>query len=293
MLDATVSPATFGGLLGLRNGPGDQSGRGEDHLARVVGHLERSRRRGGGEHLLEVTVDEGRAPRGGELLDDRRQLVRDDLLEHVLVVQDPRQLGDLTTQPALLGLQFEPVEFGQPAQRRVENVGGLDVGQPELSHQAFLGGRHVVTTADQRDHLVDVEQRDQEAIHHMQPLLTLAAAELAAAGHHLVAMRQEHLEERLESQRLRLPVEQDQVVDAERLLQWREPVQVREQRLRVHPDLAFDDQPGAVLPVGQVLDVGDALQSRGLTWPFLGPAVIGLPRTSLVIASMTFSAPTP
>ena len=43
-------------------------------------------------------------------------------------------------------------------------------------------------------------------------------------------------------------------------LQRGEPVEVGEQRLRVDADLALDDQPGAVLAVGEVLDVGDALQ---------------------------------
>src|SRR5262249_54513472 len=43
-----------------------------------------------------------------------------------------------------------------------------------------------------------------------------------------------------------------------------QPVEVGEQGLRVDADLALDDQPGAVLPVGEVLDVGDALQALGL-----------------------------
>ena len=79
-------------------------------------------------------------------------------------------------------------------------------------------------------------------------------------GDHLVPVGQEDLEQRLEPERPRLPVDQHQVVDAERALQRGQPVQVGEQRLRVDPDLALDDQAGAVLAVGEVLDVGDALQ---------------------------------
>ena len=57
VLDPAVAPAPLGRLLRLGRGPGDQPGRGEDHLARVVGDLQRAGRRGGGEHLLEVAVD--------------------------------------------------------------------------------------------------------------------------------------------------------------------------------------------------------------------------------------------
>ena len=133
VLDPAAAAAPLGGLLGLGRGPGDQPGRGEDHLARVVGDLQRPGRRGRGQHLLEVAVDQGGAARGAELLDDGGQLVGDDLLEHLLVVEDPGQLGDLAAQPLLLGLQLDPVVLGQPAQRGVQDVGGLDVGEPELA----------------------------------------------------------------------------------------------------------------------------------------------------------------
>src|SRR3712207_9271098 len=53
-------------------------------------------------------------------------------------------------------------------------------------------------------------------------------------------------------------LDQDQVVDAERRLQRRQPVEVGQQRLRVDAHLALDDQAGAVVAVGQVLYVGDA-----------------------------------
>ena len=63
VLDPAAAAAALGRLLALGGGPGDQPGRGEDDLARVVGHLERAGRRGGRQHLLEVAVDQRGAPR--------------------------------------------------------------------------------------------------------------------------------------------------------------------------------------------------------------------------------------
>ena len=98
----------------------------------------------------------------------------------------------------------------------------------------------------------------------MQAFLPLALAVRAAPGQHLVAVGQEHVEQFLETEGAGLPVDEHQVVHAEGLLQRGEPVEVGQQRLRVHADLALHHQAGAVLPVGEVLDVGDAGQPLGL-----------------------------
>ena len=70
-------------------------------------------------------------------------------------------------------------------------------------------------------------------------------------------------EQLLEPERARLAVHERDVVDAEALLERREPVQLAEHGLRVEPGLDLDDQVGAELAVGEVLEVGDALQLLG------------------------------
>ncbi len=155
----------------------------------------------------------------------------------------------------------DPVVLRQPAQRGVQDVGGLDLGQLELLHQAVLGGLGVLAGPDQLDHPVDVEQGDQQALDEVQPLLALAAAELRAAGDDLVAVAQEDLE----------------------------------QRLRVDAHLALDDQPRAVLAVGEVLDVGDAGEPLGLV-DLVGDLLDHLLRADAVGQlgdAITFSGPTP
>ena len=120
---------------------------------------------------------------GGELLDDRGQLVGDDLLEHPLVVQDLGDSSAISSRSRSCSASSSmPVELGQPPQRGVEDVGGLDLGEPELAHQAVLGGLGVLAGPDQPDHLVDVEQRDQQAVDQVQPLLALARGGTRCAG---------------------------------------------------------------------------------------------------------------
>ena len=62
----------------------------------------------------------------------------------------------------------------------------------------------------------------------------------------------------------RLAVDQGDVVDAEGVLHRRQLVELLEHGLGVEAVLDLDDQAQAVLAVGEVLDVGDALQLLGL-----------------------------
>ena len=89
------------------------------------------------------------------------------------------------------------------------------------------------------------------------------------------AVVEEDLQHLLQTQRARLPVDQGDVVDAEGVLHRRQLVELLEHRLGDEAALDLDDQAQAVVPVGEVLDVGDALQL--------------LPLHQGLILSMTFS----
>src|SRR5205085_1003352 len=159
-----------------------------------------------------------------------------------------------------LRLQLDTVEFGQPAQRGVEDVLRLDVAQREALDQPLLGLRAVLAGADQADDLVDVHQGGQQALDQVEPVAPLAAPELAAPAHHLEAVVDIDLQQLLEAQGQRLAVHQGDVVDAEGLLHRRELVELLQDGLGVEAVLDLDDQPQAVLAVGEVLDVRDALE---------------------------------
>ena len=75
---------------------------------------------------------------------------------------------------------------------------------------------------------------------------------------------EEDLEHLLEAEGARLAVDQGDGVDAEGVLHRGQLVELLEQRLGDEAVLDLDDQPQALLAVGEVLDVGDALELLGL-----------------------------
>ena len=132
------------------------------------------------------------------------------------------------------------------------------ISELEDLHQPRLGGGGVVAGPDDLDDLVDVEQRDEETVDEVQPVLALGAAEHAAATHDLDAVVDVDLEQLAQAQRARLAVDQRDVVDPERLLHRREAVELLQHRLGVEAVLDLDDEAQALLPVGEVLQVRDA-----------------------------------
>ena len=113
-------------------GAGQQAGRRQQHRARVVGHLERH---GGGQRRAAALQQHG-PPRGAEPLGDVGQLARHHLAQPLVRGQDLGQLVDLRAQLLPLALQLQPVVAGQPAQRGVQDVLRLDVGQVEHRRSA-------------------------------------------------------------------------------------------------------------------------------------------------------------
>ncbi len=259
---AARSPGAGGSGASRAGGARQQAGGRQQHPAGVVADLER--RRGGAGRGLPGALQQHRAARRpvglrhlGELVGDHRPqpaLVAEDLLE-------PRDLGD---QLVALGLQLDPGEPGQPAQPQLEDVLGLRLGQVEHLDQPRPRRLGVVAGPDHLDHLVDVEDRHQEALDQVQPLAPLRQPVRGAAADDVEAVRDVDLEQLLEAERARLALDQADVVDAERVLHRREPVELLEHGVGVEAGLHLDHQPQPVAAVGEVGDRRDALQLLGL-----------------------------
>ena len=229
--------------------------------ARVVGDLERHR---GGGHGRAGRRQEDGAARGAVGLGHLAQLVGDDLPQQLVVGQDRVELLDRLLELLLLLLQLDARELREPAQRHLEDVVGLLVAQVEDRDQPLLGGRSVVGGPDQLDDLVDVEDRHQQPVDEVQPVGGLAPAVRRAPAYDVEAVPEEHVEHLLEAERAGLAVDEGDGVDAEAVLHRRLLVELLEQRLRVEAVLDLDHQTGAVGHVGEVLDVGDALDLLAL-----------------------------
>ena len=98
----------------------------------------------------------------------------------------------------------------------------------------------------------------------MQPLGPLPPPVLGPPPDHLEPVPDEDLQQLAEPQHPGLAVDQGDVVDAERLFHRRQPVQLRQYRFGVEAAAHLDHQVQAALAVGEVLQVGNAVQLLGL-----------------------------
>ena len=231
--------AAASGGLGVP-GAGEEAGGGQQDEAGVVADLDRRGRGRGG-----CGAEQDRTTRGAVLLGDVGELVGDDLPQQLLVGQDRVELLDRALELALLLLQLQLAEPGEAPQRHVEDVVGLHLGEVEDRDQALLGGCGVVGAADHLDDLVDVEDRDQQAVDEVQPVRRLGAAERRATAYDVEAVAEEDLEHLLEAQRARLAVDEGDGVDAEGVLERGLAVELLEDRLGDEAVLDLDDQAQA------------------------------------------------
>ncbi len=174
------------------HGAGHLAGGRKHHPARVVRDLQAQRGRlAGADHgrhggalqrRAGLGFQQHGAARGRELLAHFRQLGGDQLAQHGLGIQDGAQLVDRGAQ--LLGflLQLDAGEAGELAQAQLQDVVGLQLGQVVDLDQAFARLRGLVGGADDRDDLVDVDDRDEQALDQVQAVKLLLQAVFRCGG---------------------------------------------------------------------------------------------------------------
>ncbi len=166
--------------------------------------------------------------------------------------------GDLRLQVVALGLELDPGELRQAPQAQLEDVLGLHGGEVEDVHEPGARLLAVVGRADDLDDLVDVEDRDEQALDEVQAVAAALQAVAAAARDHADAVIEVDPQELAQAERLRLSADQGDVVDAEGVLERRQSVELLEHGQRVEAGLDADHEAQAVMAVGEVGDVGDA-----------------------------------
>ena len=223
---------------------------------------------------LELRADHREQPLGAredvaQIADQRQQFL---VLGDDLVLFQPGQAVQAHVQDRLrLGL-------GEPVAARREPQGrGLAIGPrvdgararqhlghgariPEPRDQCHLRLRRRGRGLDGGDHLVDVGERDRQALQDVAALARLAQIEHRAPRDDFAAVAQERLEHLLQTEQARLAVDQRHHVDAEHLLHRRLREQIVQQDLGHLAALQLDDDAHAVLVrlVAQAVR-GDAL----------------------------------
>ena len=202
-LTIDVVPVPLGArpaLLSTHGGPGQQAGRRQQHVDRVVGHLER--RRTGRHQRLEVAADEHRPPgacraRAATSASSSAITPRSTAGS----ARIPSSVAIVARSSASSARSFSHLQRDQPAQLHVQDVRRLQLGEPDLRLQLGprLGG--VLRRADDPDDLVDRVERDEQALDQVRPLLRLAQPEAGPPGDHVDPVVEEDLQQVLEPER--------------------------------------------------------------------------------------------
>ena len=254
------APAVACQRSGIR-GSGDAPGRRQQHPAGGVGDPEvRRRLLALGAQLLHRSFDEHGAPRRADDLCGRLEFGGDEFAQLRLIGEQRFQVVDPLPQLVAFGFELEAGELRESTQLQVEDVGGLQLGEVEDLHQTRPGAGGILGGADELDDLVDVEDRDEQTLDEVEPVLGLAQLEHRATADDVDAVGEVDHEQVAQPQRRGLSVDEADVVDAEGLLQGGLAVELGQHRLGVEPVLDPDDQAHSVLAVGIVIDRGDAGQ---------------------------------
>ena len=183
-----------------------------------------------------------RATRRAQAIRDLAQLLLHECAQQLRILQDLAQRRDLRQQLVALGLQLDARELREAAQAQLENVVGLGLGQVERRHEALSRDLRIVGGPNDRDDVVNVQDRDEQAFDQVQAVLALLQAEAAAARRDVQAVIEEDLQHLLEAQRARLAAHERHGVDREGVLQRRTLVELLEHSLGVESVLHLDDQ---------------------------------------------------
>src|SRR4029077_15194740 len=101
----------------------------------------------------------------------------DELPQLRLALQQPLELLALGGEALLLLADLHLLELGEVPQARVEDLFGLLVRELETLHQHRL---RLLLATDDANHLVEIEEGDEEPVEYMQPLADLVQAVLEA-----------------------------------------------------------------------------------------------------------------
>ena len=163
----------------------------------------------------------------------------------------------------MLLLEFGAREPGQAAQRHVQDMVRLDLGELELVHELAACLLGVLRAADHLDDRVEVVEGDQQAPDDVVALLGLPELVARAPGNDLDLVVDVVADHFGEVQRARHAVDEREHDHAETVLQLRVLVELVEDHLRVRAALELHHQAHALAPTGVVLHVGDVPQPAG------------------------------
>src|SRR5262249_46711114 len=149
------------------------------------------------------------------------------------------------------------LEAGEPLQLHIEDRLRLDLRQAERRHQAAARFERIPRSADELDHLVEVIERDLEALEDVRARFGLAQLELGAAPDDLAPELDEVLDDVEEAEHTRPAGDDRQQRDAVAHLQLRVLVEIVQDDVGQLAALELDDDPHA-LAARLVADVGDA-----------------------------------
>ena len=122
--------------------------------------------------------------------------------QQLVARQDRAQPLDRLHQLGELVEDLLPLQAGQPLELHVEDRLRLELRQAELRHQPFARLGRIPRAANERDHLVEMIERDPQPFEDVRARFGLAQLELGPAPHHLAAELDELLDDVDERQHL-------------------------------------------------------------------------------------------
>ena len=128
-------------------------------------------------------------------------VVADEVVDEVVVGEDVAVVLDFFLELLVFGFDLFALEARQPGELHGEDGVGLEVAQLEALHQPVAGGVDVGTLLDDLDDLVDVVERDQEALDDVRPGLGPPQQEPRPTDDHLEPVLHERGEDLLEVER--------------------------------------------------------------------------------------------
>ena len=151
-----------------------------------------------------------RAARVAVFLGQLVQVILDQIQDLARLRQQFFQVSNVFQKLALLILDFLAFQGSQAAKLHIQDCLGLDLAQTEALYQALLGHIRIRRFADGLDHIVQVRQRDEQALQDVSARPGFVQLEFRAAGDHLAAVFDINLQSALERKQARLTSHQRQ-----------------------------------------------------------------------------------